>query len=467
MRRIFTLLATNLIILLFFNTANAQSDCTTAIDISADLIATCNTIAVTDTFMAGGLEDICGLSQAPTAALWYSFVAPFDGLFDVTNTMDDTDGDYYYVPDTQMGVGSGTCGSLVCPPNYDFSVDDGGNGYTSALLGTAMTAGTTYYVEWGDGWGDAPINMDVRIVEAINVSNVTASSADVNPSVGSTCTIEYGLAGFGFGAGTPVAAGSTITGLTPATTYEICSEGCDAFSDGEALCGWTGLNAYSPNGGLESQTTGGVCFEFTTPALCADPTAVSAALNATNPLDIDVTLTSGSGLFDVEYGPAGFTSGSGTVLSGLTTSPYTITGLACGEVLDVYVRDDCGAVGTSFWIFAGTFDNTISGCTDPAATNYNADACFNDGTCTFPAPECGGNFYDSGGQVGLYLPSENTVTTICPDVPGEIVSVTFTYVDIEVGYGVGGGFNGTGCWDYLTIYDGADTLRLYNISVHV
>ncbi len=69
----------------------------------------------------------------------------------------------------------------------------------------------------------------------------------------------------------------------------------------------------------------------------------------------------------------------------------------------------------------------------------------------FPAPECGGIYVDSGGSAGNYQPNELTVTTITPDVPGEAVTVTFTYVDMETG-----GPNG-GCWDYLTVYDGPDT----------
>jgi len=72
-------------------------------------------------------------------------------------------------------------------------------------------------------------------------------------------------------------------------------------------------------------------------------------------------------------------------------------------------------------------------------------------TTPFPAPECGGLFLDSGGSAGNYQPNELTVTTITPDVPGEAVTVTFTYVDMETGGPFGG------CWDFLTIYDGPDT----------
>lgn len=76
--------------------------------------------------------------------------------------------------------------------------------------------------------------------------------------------------------------------------------------------------------------------------------------------------------------------------------------------------------------------------------------------------ECGGLFVDSGGisapgdapvDTG-YQNNENLTFTILPDNPGEVVTVTFTYVDIETAGGTG---VQDGCWDFLTVYDGPDT----------
>lgn len=65
-------------------------------------------------------------------------------------------------------------------------------------------------------------------------------------------------------------------------------------------------------------------------------------------------------------------------------------------------------------------------------------------------PGCGDLWYDSGGPTGTYGYSENETTTFCPDTPGEVVTLTFTYVDIETS-------SFSGCWDELMIYDGPDT----------
>jgi len=67
---------------------------------------------------------------------------------------------------------------------------------------------------------------------------------------------------------------------------------------------------------------------------------------------------------------------------------------------------------------------------------------------------CGEPWFDSGGETGVYANNELTTTTFCPDVEGEIVTLTFNYVDIETnGFGVG--IQG-GCWDFIEVFDGPD-----------
>ena len=47
--------------------------------------------------------------------------------------------------------------------------------------------------------------------------------------------------------------------------------------------------------------------------------------------------------------------------------------------------------------------------------------------CTDPAL----NFYDSGGSASNYSNSETNTYEICPDTPGQVVSVTFSMVDLQ------------------------------------
>jgi hypothetical protein len=58
----------------------------------------------------------------------------------------------------------------------------------------------------------------------------------------------------------------------------------------------------------------------------------------------------------IEYGPAGFTQGTGTVITG-ATSPFMITGLTPLTDYDVYVMDSCAG-----WLpLASIFDSTLAG----------------------------------------------------------------------------------------------------------
>jgi len=118
----------------------AQADCASAIDVTGSLTATCNTISNVDVFAgllsAEGCEP--GASQGGTDdAIWFTFTAPFDGFADITNTDDPL------IPDTDLSA-LDMCGATVCIGQND----DGGNTYTSALMGLPITAGQSVYLQW-------------------------------------------------------------------------------------------------------------------------------------------------------------------------------------------------------------------------------------------------------------------------------------------------------------------------------
>lgn len=75
-------------------------------------------------------------------------------------------------------------------------------------------------------------------------------------------------------------------------------------------------------------------------------------------------------------------------------------------------------------------------------------------TTAIAPPVCGGTYVDTSGDAGEYSNDEFITTTITPDVVGEVVTVTFTYVDIEAS-ATGEGIQ-DGCWDFLTVYNGPD-----------
>lgn len=76
------------------------------------------------------------------------------------------------------------------------------------------------------------------------------------------------------------------------------------------------------------------------------------------------------------------------------------------------------------------------------------------GSCPSCVISCGELLTDSGGQSSTYSSSEQSEYLLCPSTSNEKIVVDFTHVDIEAANS--GGTNGTGCWDFLEIYDGPD-----------
>ncbi|HEX8270037.1 MAG TPA: T9SS type A sorting domain-containing protein [Flavobacterium sp.] len=103
-----------------------------------------------------------------------------------------------------------------------------------------------------------------------------------------------------------------------------------------------------------------------------------------------------------------------------TSNSIVLTGLEVGMCYDLYVKASCSS---SQSLVAGP--RTIS-------------------TLNVP-PACGGNFFDSGGEFANYAINENSITTICPTNPEDVVTVTFTVFDTESN------------WDGLYVYNGNST----------
>lgn len=110
-----------------------------------------------------------------------------------------------------------------------------------------------------------------------------------------------------------------------------------------------------------------------------------------------------------------FTPGTGSALLSdtVTANALNLGNLESGQSYVLYVKTKC-ASDTSAWF----------------------------GPLEFVTPPgCGDQFYDSGGASGDYAADEDTTTVICPDVPGEVVTLTFTSFETHIG-------------DVLTIYNG-------------
>ena len=147
-------------------------------------------------------------------------------------------------------------------------------------------------------------------------------------------------------------------------------------------------------------------------ALSATPLATSALLSWTS---------SSTGPWEIEYGPVGFTQGTGTIVSAATNVNFNLSPLTPLTEYTYYVRSLCATDNISPW--STGFDFTTSAL----------------------PPGCGGNFVDDGGATGNYPNNQDYVITICPDNPGDYVTVNFTSFFTETSY------------DKLYVYDGNST----------
>ncbi|WP_201983060.1 fibronectin type III domain-containing protein [Hymenobacter rubidus] len=312
-----------------------NDDCAGALTLPVQFGTTCVSQTTADNTAATGSTGV----PAPTCAnyqgrdLWFQVTVPASGTVTVRTVIPTIGTD---VGDTGMSIYSGTCSNLT-----QIGCDDDGAGALKSLLTfTGRTPGEVLYVRvWGYGGtrlgtlavcATSPTNCATPT--ALASANLTNGSAQLSwqpggsSTTGITYTVEYGLQGFAIGTGTVLTGLTTpsaqLTGLQSATAY--------CFYVRQDCPGGNGSSAYA----------GPVC--FTTP--CAVPVSLTAtAITSTTALlgwQTSGTAPSGAS-YTIEYGPQGFTQGTGTIISGATTTSFQLSNLQAATAYCFYVRQDC------------------------------------------------------------------------------------------------------------------------------
>ncbi|MBK0404491.1 fibronectin type III domain-containing protein [Adhaeribacter sp. BT258] len=269
---------------------------------------------------------------------------------------------------------------------------------------------------------DAPTNL--------TATNITASSATLNftgSSTGATgtYTVQYGPAGFANGSGTTVSGPPyNVSGLSPNTSYEFTVQ---------KNCGANGTSSF-----VRAQFT-------TSPAAqtCDAPTNLTASNITSTSADLNFTpsTTGGTGTYTIEYGPSGFTLGTGTVISGVSTSPRNVSGLNPSTAYQFYVTKNCGgSIGNSTTAGPAAFSTTAAPvtCNDP--TNLNATNITNTTADLAFSPSAGTGTYIVEYGVTGFTPGTGTIVNVSTS-PASVSNLTANttyqfYVTKNCGSGV-------------------------------
>ncbi len=129
----------------------------------------------------------------------------------------------------------------------------------------------------------------------------------------------------------------------------------------------------------------GLSYTFA-PAACPAPLSPYASFITQNSANLYWTSGGGSGTYIVEYGLAGFTQGTGTTLTGVS-SGVSIASLSSTTNYQFYVRQNCGGSGNSAWV--GPINFSTGGPGEDCATAINVNVASSLANCSYTVVNSG------------------------------------------------------------------------------
>src|SRR5690554_4799129 len=124
---------------------------------------------------------------------------------------------------------------------------------------------------------------------------------------------------------------------------------------------------------------------------CPQPVSLTAFNMTESSADLEWTEEGSATTWDIEWGTMGFAPTGTPNITGVTSNPYTLTGLTSCTVYSFYVRSDCGVDdGTSIWSGPFAFQTTAdcSGSLLDITSTTNGGVC-NEGIATLQATASG------------------------------------------------------------------------------
>jgi hypothetical protein len=179
------------------------------------------------------------------------------------------------------------------------------------------------------------------------------------------------MAGFGSTA-TPAGMTQTIVGETPLTEgdYQLIEGYFMPTSSADYFLGIKGLSGPTSSVFLTIDD-----ITLTTSAACTPPTMIKTTSVSALTVDLNWNQFGSASLWNLKYGPPGFDPGlEGSLISNISTKPYTLTGLSPNTFYEVYMQADCGGGTLSAWSSPLKFRTACLPLALPFTENFNSAA---------------------------------------------------------------------------------------------
>ena len=156
---------------------------------------------------------------------------------------------------------------------------------------------------------------------------------------------------------------------------------------------------------------------------CPRPTNPTVTNVTTSSITLSWTESGTATNWVVEYGPAGFTQGTGSTVNVQGRPSTTITGLSASSTYDFYVKSVCGAGDESYWSSSASGSTLCDAITQlPYTENFDS---YGTGTSAYPncwtkintytsgdRPYCNSSYAYGGSTAGLYFYSSSSTYNI-------------------------------------------------------
>ncbi len=233
------------------------------------------------------------------------------------------------------------------------------------ITGLNFVSGTTYYVivstyaspQCITAFDLSMYNVTCPAPGALGATVLSYDSASIDWTENGSATswiIEWDTNGFTLGSGNTIISTTnpdTLSGLAALTDYSYYVRSFCGASDSSL---WVGP------------------FNFTTFATCPAPSTLGVSSLGLTTVNFDWVEVGSATTWDIEWDTANYTQGAGTMITGTTTNPHSLTGLTANTSYEFYVRSSCSSSDSSLWVGPYSFTTPCNAFSIPFVEGFES-----------------------------------------------------------------------------------------------